>query len=73
MRRAIRFTALILGVVLTASACGMKATEPFRDSPRSSYTNSDGADVIEMPDGFNNLATKYDAMFTLPEGQAPVR
>ena len=50
------FTGVIL---LTAGSCD-KATEPFHDADRSGTTNDDPADVIEMPDGFNNLATKCD-------------
>jgi hypothetical protein len=46
--------------LLALSACGDKYSEPFRDAPRSRTTNNAPADVIEMPDGFNNLATKCD-------------
>lgn len=53
-----------LGVALLAvgllAGCGMdKATEPYRDAPVDGR-NSDGAVVIEMPDGFSNMATKCD-------------
>jgi hypothetical protein len=48
-----------LGLV-ALSGCGEKYTEPFRDSPRSGTVNRAPADVIEMPDGFNNLSTKCD-------------
>jgi hypothetical protein len=55
---------IILGVAAAALALSLsscaKATEPFKDAPRSGTTNSDPADVIEMPDGFNNMATKCD-------------
>ncbi len=51
------FGALALAAV-TLTACGSdKASEPFKDAPRAS-TNRDAATVIEMPDGFSNLATK---------------
>jgi hypothetical protein len=48
--------------LLTVTALGgcSKLTEQFRDAPRSSVVNSQPADVIEMPDGFNNVATKCD-------------
>jgi hypothetical protein len=51
-----------VGVGLVAvgviSACGMqKADEPFQDAPRG-QTNSQPANVIEMPDGFSNVAHK---------------
>lgn len=38
---------------------GCKATEPYQDAPVG-QRNSTQADVIEMPDGFNNAATKCD-------------
>jgi hypothetical protein len=57
----------VIGTVIAAVAvaglavgCGAKATEPFHDSPRSQHVNTAPADLIEMPDGFNNLATKCD-------------
>lgn len=49
----------ILAMSLTG-CLGDKNTEPFRDSPRTAQTNTGPAEVIEMPDGFNNLATKCD-------------
>ncbi|MFL6077967.1 MAG: hypothetical protein ACJ73S_31770 [Mycobacteriales bacterium] len=52
--------AVLAALVLTAAGCGDKANEPFRDAPRSDTTNSSAAEVIEMPDGFNNLASKCD-------------
>lgn len=49
----------LLGVAL--SGCGMqKATEPFKDAPRSGVTNEQAADTVTMPDGFSNVATKCD-------------
>jgi hypothetical protein len=49
---------LLMGVLL---GCGAeKLSEPFHDAPRGKQTNDSPADVIEMPDGFNNLATKCD-------------
>lgn len=49
----------IVGLTVGMSACDPigKATEPFKDAPRGS-TNSDPADMITMPDGFSNIATK---------------
>lgn len=43
--------------LVTLTACGDKANEPFKDAPRDG-SNNDPAVVIEMPDGFSNLATK---------------
>lgn len=57
---------ILIGVVLTVAllliltACSDKTREPFHDAPRSDYTNSEEADIIEMPDGFSNAATKCD-------------
>ena len=49
------------GVAVAALAgCGNKASQPWKDSPRSGYVNHDPADLIEMPDGFSNLADKCD-------------
>ncbi len=48
---------VLIGVL---GACGVgKTNEPFRDAQRGA-TNSAPADVIELPDGFSNLATKCD-------------
>lgn len=44
-------------IALTAGACSQKAIEPFRDAPTTGHDRTP-AQVIEMPDGFNNLATK---------------
>lgn len=44
-----------------AAGCGSdKSQEPFKDAPRSGQNNDDPAEVINMPDGFSNLATKCD-------------
>jgi hypothetical protein len=47
-------------VLLTAVGCGAKFTEPFKDAPRSGVDNGTVADLIRMPDGFSNAATKCD-------------
>jgi hypothetical protein len=44
---------------LTLTGCMDKATEPFKDAPRGT-TNNGKADVVTMPDGFSNVATKCD-------------
>lgn len=52
--------AFLLMVVALLSSCGVqKNEEPFKDAPRGN-TNDSRADVIEMPDGFSNAATKCD-------------
>lgn len=56
-------------LILAASATGIallfaggcaKFTEPFKDAPRSKVDNGKPADLIRMPDGFSNGATKCD-------------
>lgn len=59
MRRTHRtFIAVALAFSLLGLA-GCKATEPYQDAPVGDR-NSTSADVIEMPDGFSNGATKCD-------------
>lgn len=51
--------AVILAGLLVLTGCGIqKMVEPFQDAPRSSKTDTGAADVVTMPDGFSNLATK---------------
>lgn len=58
MRRIAYAIAAALLAVATLTACGgNKANEPFKDAPRDG-ANHDPALIIEMPDGFSNLATK---------------
>lgn len=56
MRKLLAIFVLLIGL----AACSEKTQEPFKDAPRSDYTNSDPADIIRMPDGFSNAATKCD-------------
>jgi hypothetical protein len=52
--------ALTVVAIVVLSSCGLdKATEPFKDAPRGAV-NGDPADVLRMPDGFSNVATKCD-------------
>lgn len=55
----IALAALAVIALSSLSGCA-KMTEPFKDAPRSGVTNEEPADVVQMPDGFNNLATKCD-------------
>jgi hypothetical protein len=50
-------TVAITGLV-SLGGCA-KFTEPFKDAPTSGH-NGSPAEVIEMPDGFNNVADKCD-------------
>ena len=52
---------LLVAVVLVLSGCGLsKAQEPFKDAPTNGARNDSPATIIEMPDGFSNLAGKCD-------------
>lgn len=50
--------ALVAGLLLL-SGCA-KFTEPYKDAPRSGHDNGSPADIVRMPDGFSNVATKCD-------------
>jgi len=54
--------AAISGIALavTLSGCGDAAVEQFKDSPLSGHRNDAPADVVNMPDGYANVATKCD-------------
>jgi hypothetical protein len=55
------FTAVAAAAALTISGCSFdKMTEPFQDAPRTGQVNNSAAQVITMPDGFSNLASKCD-------------
>jgi hypothetical protein len=61
MKRLIAGSTAALILVTGLSACSWdKATQPFQDAPRTGVKNNDPADVVTMPDGFNNMATKCD-------------
>jgi hypothetical protein len=51
----------VTGIALAAlvTGCGLnKISQPFNDAPRSDNEDHSAAQVITMPDGFSNLATK---------------
>ncbi|WP_406168961.1 hypothetical protein [Streptomyces sp. NBC_00996] len=52
--------AVAAAVALVATGCSSKYAEPFKDAPRSGHDNGQPADLIRMPDGFSNAATKCD-------------
>lgn len=61
MKRIIPAAALAAGCLVLGFTAGCsKFTEPFKDAPRSSVDNGKPADLIRMPDGFSNAATKCD-------------
>jgi hypothetical protein len=51
-------TGLLVAATLFLTGCG-KALEPYNDAPVKSQ-NKTPADVLNMPDGFSNVATKCD-------------
>lgn len=55
-----RAAAAVLAAVLALAGCSAKSVEPFKDAPRSGVDNGQPADLIRMPDGFSNAATKCD-------------
>ncbi|TDD95823.1 hypothetical protein [Actinomadura rubrisoli] len=50
----------LIGAILLGTAGCSKYMEPFKDAPRSGVDNGAPADLIRMPDGFSNAATKCD-------------
>ncbi|TQE33143.1 hypothetical protein [Streptomyces ipomoeae] len=58
-RTAGALAAVTLGSVLALTGCS-KFSEPFKDAPRSGVDNGEPADLIRMPDGFSNAASKCD-------------
>lgn len=54
-----RLIAVAAAATLLLAGCSQKSQEQFQDAPRG-QTNSVPADIIEMPDGFTNVATKCD-------------
>jgi hypothetical protein len=53
-------TVAVMLTGLTACTPGDKAAQPYQDSPRTGQVNNKPADIITMPDGFTNLASKCD-------------
>ena len=53
---------VVLAVVacLLLVGCGQKTKERRRDAPTTKRRNVAPAEIIEMPDGFSNLAHKCD-------------
>lgn len=58
-QKALTVLAVVI-LALLAAGCGNKALQPFQDAPRTGVVNTRPADIIDMPDGFNNVATKCD-------------
>lgn len=52
---------VVVGLSVLAGCAGLggKATEPFQDAPVSGH-NDGAATIVNMPDGFNNVAAKCE-------------
>ncbi len=50
--------ALVLAALVLAGCS--KFTEPYRDAPISDRRDDSPADLVNMPDGFSNVAAKCD-------------
>jgi hypothetical protein len=62
MRRLFTVSILAALMILVLAGCNSgfgKITEPYKDAPRGA-TNNQSADIITMPDGFNNVSAKCD-------------
>lgn len=59
MRKTIVLGVGAVALMASLTACGGdKAKEHHKDAPRTGAINTTPATVVEMPDGFSNLATK---------------
>ena len=52
--------ATALTLTFSAAGCSNKQQQLFNDAPRTAVQNNDPAEVIAMPDGFGNAATKCE-------------
>ncbi|WP_372344642.1 hypothetical protein [Streptomyces sp. KL116D] len=59
-RRTAALAAVLAISALTLVGCDNKYSEPFKDAKRSGHDNGAPADLVRMPDGFSNAATKCD-------------
>jgi hypothetical protein len=59
MGKGTKIAAAVCVVLAAGALSGCKATEPFNDAPVASH-NKAPAEVLNMPDGFSNVATKCD-------------
>lgn len=59
MRKGTILISTTIAGIIALSGCS-KFSEQFKDSPKLDVRNSTPAEIIEMPDGFNNWATKCD-------------
>lgn len=59
-RTAALAAALTAIAALTLAGCDNKASEPFKDAPRSGVNNGTPMDVVRGSDGFSNVGTKCD-------------
>ncbi|MFF3884099.1 hypothetical protein [Streptomyces sp. NPDC001914] len=61
LRTVVASLTAVVVLSLTAASCDdNKASEPFKDAPRSHVNNGSAMDVVRGSDGFTNLGTKCD-------------
>lgn len=58
MKRTVKLTLVGTALAITLTGCG-KFVEPYNDANVSGQ-NTGAAEVVNMPDGFSNVATKCD-------------
>jgi len=59
MNKTFPLIAVAAVAAITLTGCGLnKMSQPFNDAPRSANEDDSAAQIITMPDGFSNLATK---------------
>lgn len=66
--------AAAVAALILAGCTDGKFSEPFKDAPRSGTDNGAPADLIRMPDGFSNAASKCDGpnrVYVLYHGDQP--
>ncbi|MFI5814909.1 hypothetical protein ACIA7S_28620 [Streptomyces sp. NPDC051643] len=59
VRRLAAAAAAVAALLALSTGCA-KFVEPYKDAPRSGHDNGAPADLVRMPDGFSNVATKCD-------------
>jgi PBP1b-binding outer membrane lipoprotein LpoB len=52
--------AALCAAALTVAGCSNKAQQAYNDAPRTATQNDGPAQVVTMPDGFSNVASKCD-------------
>lgn len=58
MKLGFKIAAIAGALILSVSACGNKQQQVYNDAPRTGVNDTTAADIISMPDGFSNVASK---------------